>query len=332
MATVTLIPGDGIGPEICESLRTVFSAAGAKINWDVQNAGLTAFETTGRLISEELLSSFEQHRVAIKGPTTTPVGTGHRSVNVYLRQKFNLFANVRPIAVIPGLKSLHPDIDMVIVRENTEDLYAGIEYKVGDDVAHGVKLITRRASELVGRYAFEYARNNRRAKVTIVHKANIMKLTDGLFIDSIRSVHKDYPEIELNDVIVDNCCMQMVTRPGQFDVIVTENLYGDIISDLASGLVGGLGVASGANIGKDFALFEPVHGSAPDIAGKGLANPTALILSGVEMLFHLGQAEAGARVRSAVLKTLSNPETRTRDLGGRLSTTDFSRSIISNLR
>jgi isocitrate dehydrogenase (NAD+) len=331
MTVVTLIPGDGIGPEICESMQEIFRHGGAKIEWDVQHAGLSAFEKHGQLVPNELVQSIERNRVAIKGPTTTPVGTGHRSVNVYLRQKFELYANVRPVHVIPGIQSLHPGVDLVIVRENTEDLYAGIEYKVGHDVAHGVKLITRRASEQVGRYAFEYARRSKRKKVTIVHKANIMKLTDGLFIEAIRAVHKDFGEIELNDVIVDNCCMQLVTKPQQFDVIVTENLYGDIISDLACGLVGGLGVASGANIGNDIALFEPVHGSAPDIAGKGLANPTALLLSGVEMLSHIGQSDAGTRIRKAILKTLGNSQSRTRDLGGPMGTREFTSAVVSNI-
>ena len=331
MRKVTLVEGDGIGPEITRSVQQILEAAGAKIEWDTHEIGLAAYEKTGKLIPEEFIESLDKNGVALKGPTTTPVGGGHRSINVSMRQKFKLYANVRPIKTIKGLHNKFENVDMIIVRENSEDLYKGIEYKVSEGVAHGVKLITAEASERIGRHAFELARKLGRKKVTAVHKANIMKFTDGLFLESIRKVSAEYTDIEFDDIIVDNCCMQMVTRPEQFDVIVTENLYGDILSDLAAGLIGGLGLASGANLGKKQAIFEAAHGSAPDISGKDLANPTALLMSATAMLKHINQEDIAEKIEIALKKTLSSTETRTKDLGGVLGCAGFTEALISNL-
>ncbi len=328
---ITLIPGDGIGLEIAESVKKVFAAAKVGVEWDEVQAGLSSFEKTGVLLPAEVVDSIKKNKIALKGPTTTPIGTGHRSINVTMRQQFNLYANVRPIKSIEGLKCIHGDVDLIIVRENTEDLYKGIEYKVGDDVAHGIKLITRGASERIGRFACEVARKYGKKKVTIVHKANIMKLTDGLFLEAIQNLQSEYKDLEIDDLLVDNTCMQLVKNPQQFEVIVTQNLYGDIVSDLCSGLIGGLGVASGANIGKDLAVFEAVHGSAPDIAGQNKANPTALLLSAVTMLSHMNMFDEAANIKSALLKTLGDPSTRTGDIGGKLSTTEFTQAVIKNL-
>jgi isocitrate dehydrogenase (NAD+) len=332
MKTITLVPGDGIGPEISESVKQVFEAIKAPVRWEQMECGLTAFEKTGQLMPQEFVDSFNRNKIAIKGPTTTPIGGGHRSINVQMRQMWNLYANVRPIKNFPGLPSHYSGIDMIIVRENSEDLYKGIEYKISEGVAQGIKLITAEASERIGRHAFELARKLKRKKVVVVHKANIMKYTDGLFLDSIRKVSAQYPEIEFGDMIVDNCCMQMVTKPTQFDVIVTENLYGDILSDLGAGLIGGLGVASGANIGDQHAIFEAVHGSAPDIAGQDKANPTALLLSAASMLDYIGELPLGDKVREAIARTLANPETRTGDLGGKLGTRAFTQALIGNIK
>jgi isocitrate dehydrogenase (NAD+) len=296
------------------------------------NVGLETYELSGTLIPQEFIDSLNSTGVALKGPTTTPIGGGHRSINVTLRQIFNLYANVRPVKSIPGLGQKYDDVDLIIVRENTEDLYKGIEYKVGDRVAHGIKIITADASERIARHAFELAKKLGRRKVTTVHKANIMKFTDGLFLESVRKIAADYPAIAFSEMIVDNCCMQLVTNPQQFDVIVTENLYGDILSDLAAGLVGGLGIASGANLGTSKAVFEAVHGSAPDIAGKNLANPTALLLSAVMMLEHIDQAVIANRIRQVVKSNLARPETRTRDLGGTRSTDQFTELLIGDLK
>jgi isocitrate dehydrogenase (NAD+) len=332
MRRVTLVPGDGIGPEITESVKAVLDAAKCPIEWEEMAIGLGAYEKTGQLIPQSFIDSMEQNRVALKGPTTTPVGGGHRSINVSMRQSFKLYANVRPIKTMAGIPSKYENVDMIIVRENTEDLYKGIEYKVSEGVAQGIKLITAEASEKIGRHAFELARKLGRKKVTVVHKANIMKFTDGLFLESVRKVGSDYPDIQLDELIVDNCCMQMVTKPEQFDVVVTENLYGDILSDLAAGLIGGLGMAAGANIGVNQAIFEAAHGSAPDIAGKDLANPTALLLSAIMMLDHLDLPNEARMVEKALKDTLANPETRTKDLGGTLGTKDFTTAIINNLK
>lgn len=331
MVKVTLIPGDGIGPEIVGCVKEVFAAAGARIQWDEVEAGLCSFEKTGQLVPDALRNSLAETRLAMKGPTTTPVGRGHRSINVHLRQIYGLYANVRPIRSLPGVKSRYDEVDLIIVRENSEDLYKGIEYKLSPGVAQSVKLITADASERIGRHAFDLARRLGRRKVTIVHKANIMKLTDGLFLESIRGIAGEYADIEVEDVIVDNMCMQLVTNPGQFDVIVTENLYGDIISDLCAGLVGGLGVAAGGNFGEDTCIFEAVHGSAPDIAGKNMANPTGLLLSGAMMLDYLDQTAAAERIRLALNEILQNKSGRTRDLGGDLSTSAFTEKLVSSL-
>jgi isocitrate dehydrogenase (NAD+) len=332
MKTITLVPGDGIGPEISESVKQVFEAIKAPVRWEQVECGLTAFEKTGNLMPQEFVDSLNRNKVAIKGPTTTPIGGGHRSINVQMRQMWNLYANVRPIKNFPGLPSHYTGIDMIIVRENSEDLYKGIEYKISEGVAQGIKLITAEASERIGRHAFELARKLKRKRVLVVHKANIMKYTDGLFLDSIKKVAANYPDIEFGDMIVDNCCMQMVTKPTQFDVIVTENLYGDILSDLGAGLIGGLGLASGANIGDHHAIFEAVHGSAPDIAGQDKANPTALLLSAASMLDYIGELPLGDKVREAITRTLANPETRTGDLGGKLGTRAFTQAVIGNLK
>ena len=330
MTKISLVPGDGIGPEITQSLVEVLDAAGVDIEWERVDAGLGAFEKSGELIPADFISSLRQNKVAIKGPTTTPVGGGHRSINVGMRQLFELFANVRPLKSFKGLPSRYDNVDMIIVRENSEDLYKGIEYQVSEGVAQGVKLITREASEKIARHAFELATKLRRKKVTAVHKANIMKFTDGLFLESVANVAKDYPDIIFDDLIVDNMCMQMVTDPSQFDVIVTENLYGDILSDLGAGLVGGLGLASGGNFGEDLSIFEAAHGSAPDIAGQNKANPTALLLSSCMMLEYIEEAAAAAKVRDAVCLTLENPDTRTGDLGGPMSTTGLTEAVIKN--
>ena len=331
MKKITIVSGDGIGPEITKSLQEVFDASKADIEWEEENAGLDTFEKTGVLIPDSFVESLKRNKVAIKGPTTTPVGGGHRSINVTMRQMFNLFANVRPIKNISGLPCKYNDVDMIVVRENSEDLYKGIEYQVSDGVAQGVKLITREASEKIARHAFDLARKLGRKKVTAVHKANIMKFTDGLFLESCREVSKEFSDIAFDDQIVDNTCMQMVTNPGQFDVIVTENLYGDIISDLGAGLVGGLGLVSGGNFGSELSIFEAAHGSAPDIAGENKANPTALLLSGCMMLDYIGEHEAALAIKEAIYRTLANPATRTIDLGGSLSTDAFTKAVIQNL-
>lgn len=331
MTTITLVPGDGIGPEITAAVKTIFEAIDLDISWDQVDAGLAVFEKTGELIPKDLIASITKNKIALKGPTTTPVGEGHRSINVSMRQLFNLYANVRPIKTTPGLPCRYSDIDMIIVRENSEDLYKGIEYQLSDGVAQGIKLITRDASEKIARHAFELARNLGRKSVVAVHKANIMKFTDGLFLDSVRNIAKSFPEIHFSDVIVDNMCMQMVTDPSQFDVVVTENLYGDILSDLGAGLIGGLGLVPGANYGPDISIFEAAHGSAPDIAGQNKANPTALLLSACMMLDHIKEDAKAAAIRAALYRTLADRNTRTGDLGGRLSTDQFSQAVIKNL-
>lgn len=331
MKKVVIVPGDGIGPEITRCARDIIDASLAEVEWLEIQAGLNTYESSGVLIPDEFIESLKTHKIALKGPTTTPVGGGHRSINVAMRQMFNLYANVRPIQNLPGVECKYSDIDMIIVRENSEDLYKGIEYQVSEDVAQGVKLITREASEKIAKHAFEIAKKLNRPQVTAVHKANIMKFTDGLFLDSCRNVAKQYPDIEFNDVIVDNMCMQMVTNPSRYDVIVTENLYGDILSDLAAGLIGGLGLVAGGNFGDDLCIFEAAHGSAPDIAGQNKANPTALLLSGCMMLEYINQGKAATQIRQAINKTLEDPQSRTGDLGGNMSTTEFSKAIISNL-
>jgi isocitrate dehydrogenase (NAD+) len=329
---VTLIPGDGIGPELAEATRRVLDATGIEFEWEVQEAGEATIATEGTPLPERVLESIRRNKIALKGPITTPVGSGFRSVNVGLRQALNLYANLRPARSMAGVPSRYEDVDLVIVRENTEDLYAGIEHMVGRDAAESIKIITRAASERIARFAFEYAIANGRRKVTAVHKANIMKLSDGLFLESCTTVAAEYAgRVEFEDRIVDNMCMQLVQKPDLYDVLVLPNLYGDIVSDLAAGLVGGLGVAPGANIGEDGAVFEPVHGSAPKYAGQNKANPTALILSGALMLRHLGYAEVGERVETAVRDVIAEGRTVTSDLGGNAGTSQFADAVIERL-
>jgi isocitrate dehydrogenase (NAD+) len=329
---VTLIPGDGIGPELAEATRRVLDATGVGFDWEVQEAGEAVMAQFGTPLPDHVLESIRRNKVAIKGPITTPVGEGFRSVNVALRQALNLYANLRPARSIKGLETRYEDVDLVIVRENTEDLYAGIEHMVGRDAAESIKIITREASERIARYAFEYAVANGRRKVTAVHKANIMKLSDGLFLESCRTVAAEYEgRVEFEDRIVDNMCMQLVQKPDLYDVLVLPNLYGDIVSDLAAGLVGGLGVAPGANIGTEAAVFEPVHGSAPKYAGQNKANPTALILSGALMLRHIGRPEVADEVEAAVRDVIAEGRQVTYDLGGSAGTSQFADAVIERL-
>jgi isocitrate dehydrogenase (NAD+) len=329
---VTLIPGDGIGPELAEATRRVLDASGVEFEWEVVDAGEAVMAEYGTPLPDHVLESIRRNRIALKGPITTPIGEGFRSVNVTLRQTLDLYANLRPARSIKGLESRYEDVDLVIVRENTEDLYGGIEHMVGRDAAESIKIITREASERIARFAFEYAVANGRHKVTAVHKANIMKLSDGLFLESCRTVAADYDgRIEFEDRIVDNMCMQLVQKPELYDVLVLPNLYGDIVSDLAAGLVGGLGVAPGANIGLQAAVFEPVHGSAPKYAGLNRANPTALILSGVLMLRHLGYPETAERVETAVRDVIAAGRATTYDLGGSAGTSEFADAVIERL-
>src|SRR3954469_15238353 len=330
---VTLIPGDGIGPELATATRRVLDASGVAFEWEVQEAGEAMLAEHGTPLPETVLESIRRNRVALKGPITTPVGEGFRSVNVTLRQTLGLYANLRPARSMEGLKTRFDDVDLVIVRENTEDLYAGIEHRVGRDAAESIKIITREASERIARFAFEYAVNNGRHKVTAVHKANIMKLSDGLFRESCQTVAVEYDgRIEFEDRIVDNMCMQLVQKPDLYDVLVLPNLYGDIVSDLWAGLVGGLAVAPGANIGIEPAFFEPVHGSAPKYAGLNKANPTALILSGVLMLRHLGEQAAAEQVEAALRSVIAEGRRTTSDLGGDAGTSEFADAIIERLR
>ena len=330
--TVTLIPGDGIGPELAEATRRVLDASGVEFDWEVVEAGEAVMAKEGTPLPQYVLDSILRNKVAIKGPITTPVGGGFRSVNVALRQTLGLYANLRPVRSIPGLRTRYENVDLVIVRENTEDLYAGIEHMVGPDAAESIKIITRAASERIARFAFEYAVANGRRKVTAVHKANIMKFSDGLFLESCRTIAALYEgRIAFEDRIVDNMCMQLVQKPELYDVLVLPNLYGDIISDLAAGLVGGLGVAPGANIGPQAAVFEAVHGSAPKYAGQNKANPTALMLSGVLLLRHIGQQTAAGRVEDAIRSVLAEGRTVTYDLGGTAGTSDFADAVVARL-
>ena len=329
---VTLIPGDGIGPELAAATRRVLDASGVSFDWEVQDAGEGVMARYGTPLPEHVIESIRRNKVALKGPITTPVGSGFRSVNVTLRQVLGLYANLRPARSMVGLDTRYQDVDLVIVRENTEDLYAGIEHMVGPDAAESIKIITRAASERIARFAFEYAVANDRKKVTAVHKANIMKLSDGLFLESCRTIAADYAgRIEFEDRIVDNMCMQLVQKPELYDVMVLPNLYGDIVSDLCAGLVGGLGVAPGANIGTEASVFEPVHGSAPKYAGLDKANPAALILSGVLMLRHLGEQAAAERVETALREVIAEGKHVTYDLGGDAGTSAFADAIIARL-
>lgn len=329
--TITLVPGDGIGPEISEAMRLVVDATGAEIDWEVQEAGADVMDKYGTPLPEHVLESIRRNKVAIKGPITTPVGKGFRSVNVALRKELDLYACLRPCFSLEGVRSRYTDIDLVIVRENTEDLYAGIEQMIDDDTAESIKPITRSASRRIAKFAFEYARAEGRKQVTAVHKANIMKCTDGLFLESCRQEAELYPDIEFNDRIVDNMCMQLVQKPENYDVLVLPNLYGDIVSDLCAGLIGGLGVAPGANIGDESAVFEPTHGSAPKYAGQNKVNPTALILSSVLMLKHIGEREAADSLLAATAAVIREGKSVTYDLGGQAGTMQMAEAIAEKL-
>lgn len=332
MKKVTIIPGDGIGPEIMTQVLRVLKQVHAPFEYEEFDAGEVALSKQGSLLPAATIASIEKTHLAIKGPTTTPVGGGHKSINVTMRQQFDLYANVRPVRVLPNVPCVCPDVNLTIVRENTEDLYAGIERMVDENTAESIKRITRKGSERIARYAFELARKTGKKNVAVVHKANIMKMSDGLFLRVAQEVSRDYPEITTRDVIVDNACMQLVTKPQQFEIIVTENLYGDILSDLCAGLVGGLGVVPGANIGENAAIFEAVHGSAPDIAGQNKANPTALLQSAVMMLQHVGENSKADAVMAALVEALKDVNARTADLGGRGNTTSFTDAILQKLR
>ena len=328
---ITLLAGDGIGPEVTEAAVRVLHAAGVAIEWDRVEAGGEVIAKYGTAVPEPVLQSIRRNGVAPTGPIPTPVGEGFRSANVTLRQNLDLYACIRPVRSLPGVATRFDGVDLIVVRENTEDLYSGLEHRVTAGVVESIKVVTERACLRIARYAFALARRLGRRKVTAVHKANIMKLTDGLFLECCRRVARDHRDIDFGDVIVDNCAMQLVRDPTQFDVLLLGNLYGDIMSDLCAGLVGGLGVVPGANVGDDVAVFEAVHGSAPDIAGKGLANPTAVILSSVEMMKHLGELNAATRIEAAVHATLAEPLLRTRDLGGNATTGEFTHSVIERL-
>lgn len=328
MKKATLIPGDGIGPEVSRAMTDIISASGAAIEWEVLDAGLGAVEKYGDPLPQQVIESLRRNKVGIKGPIVTPVGKGFRSVNIGLRQALQLYANVRHLKNLKGIYSKYTGIDMIVIRENTEDLYAGIEHMVGRDAAESIKIITREASERICRYAFELARQEGRKKVTTVHKANIMKLTDGLFLESARSVAGDYPDIIFEDKIVDLLCMELVQHPEKFDVLVLPNLYGDIVSDIGAGLIGGLSAASGANIGEEGALFEAVHGSYPDLAGRNKANPLGMVLSAAEMIKYMGFKNEAQRVLNAVETVLEQKDMLTQDLGGSAGTKEMAQAII----
>ena len=328
---VTLIPGDGSGPEVVAAAKRVVEATGVAIEWDEMEAGAAMIEKYGTPLPDHVIDSIRKNGVALKGPITTPVGKGFRSVNVALRKTFDLYANVRPAKTYPGVITRYDHIDLVIVRENTEDLYAGIEHMVGEDAAESIKLITRKGCERICRYAFEYAVREGRKKVTAVHKANIMKCTDGLFLDVAREIAKEYPQIEFTDSIVDAMCMRLVMHPEEYDVLVCPNLYGDIVSDLCAGLVGGLGLTPSANIGKDGAIFEPIHGSAPDIAGQNKANPSAILMAFAMMLNDLGETDKAAKLNAAILAQVEEGKVVTADIGGTAGTKEFTQAVIARL-
>src|SRR3954462_1247293 len=329
--TITLIPGDGIGPEVTEAVVRILKASGVEIDWEPHVAGVLAFERTGQALPVELVDSIRRNKVALKGPVTTPIGGGFTSVNVGLRKALDLYANLRPVWNLPGVAARFEHVDLVIVRENTEDLYAGLEHEVVPGVVESLKIITERASTRIARFAFEYAKKMGRRRITGIHKANIMKMSDGLFIRCARTVAAEYPDIGYDEQIVDAVCMNLVMKPEKFDMLLLTNLYGDIVSDLCAGLVGGLGTVGAANLGADIGVFEAVHGSAPDIAGKNLANPTALLRSALLMLHHTGEFEAAARIESALFRVLATPANTTRDLGGTATTTGFAEAICDAL-
>jgi isocitrate dehydrogenase (NAD+) len=328
---ITLIPGDGIGPEVTGATISVLRAAGFEAEWETFVVGAEALSRFGDPLPQDLIDSIKRNKIALKGPVATPIGTGFVSSNVRLRKALDLYANLRPIKSLTGVPSRYENIDLIVVRENTEDLYSGLEHEVVPGVVESLKIITDKASRRIARYAFEYARLEGRKRITAIHKANIMKLSDGLFLRCFREVAEDYPEIKADDLIVDNTCMQLVINPNQFDVLLLENLYGDIVSDLCAGLIGGLGVAPGANIGEEIAVFEAVHGAAPTIAGRGIANPTALLLTAVLMLKHLKERERALRIQAALEKVLAEGNVLTRDLGGQATTLDFTEAIIHAL-
>jgi isocitrate dehydrogenase (NAD+) len=329
--TVTLIPGDGIGPEVSKATVRILEATGVTFEWESFEVGADAYAKYGEYIPKEVIESIERTRVGLKGPVTTPVGGGFSSINVALRQKFELYANFRPIRNLPHIPTRYPDVDLIIVRENTEGLYSGLEHEVVPGVVESLKIITEKASTRIARFAFEYARKNQRKKIHAIHKANIMKLSDGLFLRCSRLVAKEYPEIAYAEHIVDNTCMQLVMNPYQYDMLVMENLYGDILSDLCAAFVGGLGFVPSANLGDHCAIFEAVHGSAPDIAGKNLANPTALLRSGLLMLRHLGEFEAALQIRNALERVYRHREKLTRDIGGQAGTSQFADAVIEEM-
>ena len=329
--TITLIPGDGIGPEVSSAVVKILETAGLQVEWESHLAGVLALEAHGSTLPDVLLDSIRRNKVALKGPVTTPVGGGFTSINVGLRKALDLFVNLRPVWNIPSVPSKYEGIDLVIVRENTEDLYSGLEHEVVPGVVESLKIITEEASTRVAKFSFEYARKHRRKRVTAVHKANIMKMGDGLFLRSVKKVAEQYPDIVCDDRIVDAACMHLVMNPAQFDMLVLPNLYGDIVSDLCAGLVGGLGVVPGANLGTEIGVFEAVHGSAPDIAGKGVANPMALLLSAILMLRHIDEGEMADRIMKSLGEVLSEGKVRTRDLGGTASTIEFTEAICRRL-
>jgi isocitrate dehydrogenase (NAD+) len=329
--TITLIPGDGIGPEVTEAVVRIVKAAGVSVEWDTHLAGVRAFERTGQPLPVELIDSIRKNKVALKGPVTTPIAGGFTSVNVGLRKLLDLYSNLRPVANLPGIDARFQGLDLVIVRENTEDLYAGLEHEVVPGVVESLKIITEKASTRIAQFAFAHARRHHRRKVTAIHKANIMKQSDGLFLECTRRVAREYPDVPYDERIVDAACMQLVMKPEQFDVLLLPNLYGDIVSDLCAGLVGGLGVVGAANLGTETAVFEAVHGSAPDIAGKNLANPTALLLSAVMMLRHIDEGDAADRIMRALGAVLTERAVRTRDLGGTASTNEFADAVAKHL-
>lgn len=328
---ITLIPGDGIGPEVASAVVRIIEASGVEIEWEEHIAGQEALDKFGKTLPDELIDSIKRNKVGLKGPITTPVGKGFTSVNVGLRKALDLFANLRPIRALPNIPSRNPSLDLVVVRENTESLYSGLEHEIVPGVVESLKIITEKASTRIARFAFSYARNEGRKKITALHKANIMKMSDGLFLKCFEEVGRLYPEIQKQNMIIDNASMQLVMRPEQFDILLCENLYGDIVSDLCAGLIGGLGLVPGANIGEKGAVFEAVHGSAPDIAGKGIANPTALLQSAILMLSHIEERAAAKTIEDAMLRVFSEGKVRTRDIGGTSTTDEFADAIIANL-
>ena len=330
MHNITLIKGDGIGPEITDAVVKIIKAAGVDIVWDIQTAGADVIEKEGVPLPQRVIDSVKRNKIALKSPVTTPIGRGFRSVNVQLRKDLDLYANLRPCYNLPNIETRYENVDIVVVRENTEDLYAGIERQVDENTAESIKIITRAASERIAEFAFDYAVKNNRKEVCVVTKANICKLSDGLFLDCARKIAKKYPNIGFREILVDNCCMQLVQNPNQFDTLLLPNLYGDIVSDLCAGLVGGLGIAQGANIGKDYAVFEPVHGSAPDIAGQDKANPTAMLMSAIEMLNFVGETTATAKIKSALFETLKSG-IKTADIGGNASCSEFTNAVVQRL-